>query len=53
MVRVSYYESSYKWKNTTVVQSNYLFVGTYLDFSKPFARFREPGNFTNIDSPTW
>lgn len=38
MVRISYYASGYKWKNTTVAQSNCLFVGTYLDFSNPFAR---------------
>lgn len=38
MVRISYYASSYKWKNMTVIQSNCLFVGTYLEFSNPFAR---------------
>lgn len=38
MVRISYYESSFKRTNTTVVQSDCLFVGTYLDYSKPSAR---------------
>lgn len=37
MFRISHYERSCNWINMTVVQSNYLFVGTYLDFSNPFA----------------
>lgn len=37
VVRISHYERRCNWINMTVVQSNYLFVGTYLDFSNPFA----------------